>query len=280
MSDCGCLYVVATPIGNLEDISPRALRILATVDVIAAEDTRHSAKLLKHYGIQTPCVSLHEHNEARVVPSLVERLALGSDVALVSDAGTPLISDPGYLLVRAAIDGGVNVLSVPGPCAFVAALSISGLSADRFIFEGFLPAKQSQRLKRLNDFVLESRTMLFYESCHRVAACVQDMVTVFGGQRQAVLVRELTKVYEEAIRGSLHDIEKKIASDDRFKKGEFVILVEGGKEDRDETWLKAVETLSLLVDELSISKASKLAAQITGVSKKRLYQYALEHFGS
>ena len=277
MAESGNLYVVATPIGNLEDISQRALRVLSEVTVIAAEDTRHTAKLLKHYGIKTSCLALHEHNESKVVPSLVEKLKQGNEIALVSDAGTPLISDPGYLLVRGAVEHGVNVVSVPGPCAFVAALSVAGLAADRFVFEGFLPPKQGQRLKRLAALASESRTLIFYESCHRISVCIQDMLHIFGDNRKAVILRELTKMYEEVIRGELSDLEKIVLSDERFQKGEYVVVVGGAKENVDEAWQKAVGTLSLLLEELSVSQASKLAAQITGFPKKRLYQYALEY---
>ena len=277
MSEKGILYVVATPIGNLQDMSERALAVLRQVAVIAAEDTRHSGKLLKHFGIQTPCVSLHEHNEQRVVPSLIDKLKQGADIALISDAGTPLISDPGFLLTRACVQVDINIRSVPGPCALIAALSISGLPADRFIFEGFLPAKQNARLKRLETLQAEIRTMIFYESCHRLVDSIEDMKTVFGGERPVVIVREITKMYEDVIRGSLIELCQMAASGDgRFRKGEFVVLIHGHQENQDEKWAEAVKILSLLMDELSVSQAAKLTSQITGVSKKRLYQYALD----
>ena len=277
MSDKGVLYVVATPIGNLQDISERALAVLSQVVLIAAEDTRHSGKLLKYFGIQTPCVSLHEHNEQRVVPSLIDKLQQGADIALISDAGTPLISDPGFLLTRACVESGIDMISVPGPCALIAALSISGLPADRFAFEGFLPAKQSARLKRLDVLQTEKRTMVFYESCHRLVDSIEDMQAVFGSERLAVIVREITKMYEEVIRGSLNELyQQAVSGDARFRKGEFVVLVHGQQENQDEKWVEAVKVLSLLIGEMSVSQAAKLTSQITGVSKKRLYQYALD----
>ena len=277
MSEKGILYVVSTPIGNLQDLSFRALDVLKQVSEISAEDTRHSLKLLRHFGVQTPCFSLHDHNESRVVPTIVDKLEKGGSIALISDAGTPLISDPGFLLVKGVVEAGLEVVSVPGPCALIAALSISGLPADRFVFEGFLPPKQGQRLKQLALFKLEPRTMLFYESCHRVVDSVADMRQVFGGDRKAVVVREITKLYEAVERGSLDDLCVIMNEDRRFLKGEYVVLVEGFQLDQDQEWLEALRVLAVLMAELSVSQASKLASQLTGVSKKRLYQYALEH---
>ncbi len=277
MSEKGILYVVSTPIGNLQDLSFRALQVLQQVSEISTEDTRHSSKLLKHFGVKTPCFSLHDHNESRVVPAVVEKLKKGQCIALISDAGTPLISDPGYLLVKGAVAAGIDVVSVPGPCALIAALSISGLSADRFVFEGFLPPKSGQRLKKLETLKRESRTILFYESCHRVVESVADMKKVFGGQRKAVVAREVTKLYEDVARDSLDGLCCLMAGDQRFQKGEYVILVEGFQQDEEQAWLEAVKTLGVLMSELSIRQASKLTSQLTGISKKRLYQYALEN---
>ena len=272
----GCLYVVATPIGNLQDISPRALEVLQQVTEIAAEDTRHSLKLLRHFGVKTPCVSLHDHNESRVVPGVISKLQAGCDIALISDAGTPLISDPGFQLVKAAIEGGINVVTVPGPCALIAALSISGLPADRFIFEGFLPAKQGARRQRLQVLASETRTLIFYESCHRLMDAIEDMRLIFGDERSAVVIKELTKLYEHVERLTLDNLSRLVAADERFKKAEYVVLVAGGERDEDAEWQHAVEVMKVLLGELSVKQASKLAAQITGISKKRLYQHAIE----
>ena len=272
----GCLYVVATPIGNLQDISPRALEVLGQVTEIAAEDTRHSLKLLRHFGVKTPCVSLHDHNESRVVPGIISKLQAGCDIALVSDAGTPLISDPGFVLVKAAIEDGINVVSVPGPCALISALSISGLPADRFVFEGFLPAKQGARQQRLQALASEPRTLIFYESCHRLVHAIEDMRLSFGGERRAVVVKELTKLYEYVERATLDGLSRLVATDERFKKGEYVVLVAGSERDEDAEWQHAVAVMDVLLSELSVKQASKLAAQITGVSKKRLYQRAID----
>ena len=272
----GCLYVVATPIGNLQDISPRALEVLGQVTEIAAEDTRHSLKLLRHFGVKTPCVSLHDHNESRVVPGIISKLQAGCDIALVSDAGTPLISDPGFVLVKAAIEDGINVVSVPGPCALISALSISGLPADRFVFEGFLPAKQGARQQRLQALASEPRTLIFYESCHRLVHAIEDMRLSFGGERRAVVVKELTKLYEYVERDTLDGLSRLVATDERFKKGEYVVLVAGSERDEDAEWQHAVAVMDVLLSELSVKQASKLAAQITGVSKKRLYQRAID----
>ena len=272
----GCLYVVATPIGNLQDISPRALEVLGQVTEIAAEDTRHSLKLLRYFGVKTPCVSLHDHNESRVVPGIISKLQAGCDIALVSDAGTPLISDPGFVLVKAAIEDGINVVSVPGPCALISALSISGLPADRFVFEGFLPAKQGARQQRLQALASEPRTLIFYESCHRLVHAIEDMRLSFGGERRAVVVKELTKLYEYVERATLDGLSRLVATDERFKKGEYVVLVAGSERDEDAEWQHAVAVMDVLLSELSVKQASKLAAQITGVSKKRLYQRAID----
>lgn len=279
MAANGQLYVVATPIGNLQDVSARALEILAQVDVIAAEDTRHSLKLLRHFGIKTPCISLHDHNESRVVPDILAKIARGQRVALISDAGTPLISDPGYVLVREAVQAGMDIISVPGPCALIAALSISGLPADRFVFEGFLPAKSSARLARLDALKNEVRTLIFYESCHRIVETIEAMRQAFGAGRGVVVARELTKMYEQVLRGCLEGIADMARTSEQFTRGEFVILVEGAPIDEEQTWREAVRVLAILQGELGVSQAAKLASEITGVSRKRLYQHALAQSG-
>ncbi len=273
----GVLYVVATPIGNLQDISARALETLGHVALVAAEDTRHSRKLLGHYGIAVPLVALHEHNEREQTRSLLERLAGGEDIALISDAGTPLISDPGFHLVRSARAAGLAVVAVPGPSACIAALSIAGLPTDRFAFEGFLPSKHVARCKRLETLRDEPRTLVFYESSHRIAQCLADMVTVLGGERAAVLVRELTKTFETSRGGTLQELLDWLLGDDNQQRGEFVIMLHGRSE-RDAEGLDAGQrkVLEVLLEELPLKQATSLAAKITGVARNRLYDYGLE----
>ena len=273
----GVLYVVATPIGNLQDISARALETLGHVALVAAEDTRHSRKLLGHYGIAVPLVALHEHNEREQTRSLLERLAGGEDIALISDAGTPLISDPGFHLVRSARAAGLAVVAVPGPSACIAALSIAGLPTDRFAFEGFLPSKHVARCKRLETLRDEPRTLVFYESSHRIAQCLADMVTVLGGERAAVLVRELTKTFETSRGGTLQELLDWLLGDDNQLRGEFVIMLHGRSE-RDAEGLDAGQrkVLEVLLEELPLKQAASLAAKITGVTRNRLYDYGLE----
>jgi 16S rRNA (cytidine1402-2'-O)-methyltransferase len=273
----GVLYVVATPIGNLQDISARALQTLGRVALVAAEDTRHSRKLLGHYGIAVPLVALHEHNEREQIRSLLERLAGGEDIALISDAGTPLISDPGFHLVRSVRAAGLNVMAVPGPSACIAALSIAGLPTDRFAFEGFLPSRHVARCKRLETLRDEPRTLVFYESSHRITACLADMVTVLGGERPAVLVRELTKTFETSQGGTLQELLDWLLGDDDQQRGEFVIMLHG-RPDRDAEELDAGErkVLEVLLEELPLKQAASLAAKITGVTRNRLYDYGLE----
>lgn len=268
------LYLIATPIGNLADITQRALSILAAVDLIAVEDTRHSAKLLQHYGITTKKQSLHTHNEAQQSGALVAKLQQGDSIALISDAGTPLISDPGYQLVRLAQEQGVKIVPVPGPCAAIAALSVSGLPADRFVFEGFLPTKQQARCNKLSEFQQESRTMIFYEAPHRIIAMVEDVGTVFGVQREMTIARELTKKFETIHRTSAGAMLAWLKADADQQKGEFVVLVHGAaseNQDLDE----ARRVLALLLPEVSVKQAASLAAQITGVSKNKCYEIAI-----
>ena len=268
----GRLWVVATPIGNLDDCSPRAQQVLRDVDLIACEDTRHSAALLKHFGIATRTLALHEHNEREVSGELVRRMDEGAQIALICDAGTPLISDPGFRLVRAARQAGIAVSPLPGPCAAIAALSVAGLPSDRFVFEGFLPAKSAARRARLQMLRAETRTLIFYESSHRVVEALADMVQVFGGARVAVLARELTKLFETVLDGPLVEVAQRVAADANQQRGEFVLLIAGADEDADAQRLaEGWRVFELLRGELAPSRAAKLAAEITGAPRKALY---------
>ncbi|WP_167492559.1 16S rRNA (cytidine(1402)-2'-O)-methyltransferase [Pseudomonas leptonychotis] len=274
----GSLYVVATPIGNLDDISARALTILRNVALIAAEDTRHSARLMQHFGIGTPLTACHEHNERDQGGRFLARMLAGDDVALISDAGTPLISDPGYHLVRQARAAGIAVVPVPGACALIAALSAAGLPSDRFIFEGFLPAKSAGRRARLEQVKEEPRTLIFYEAPHRILECLQDMQAVFGDERPALLARELTKTFETLKGMPLAELAAWVASDSNQQRGECVVLVAGWQapEGEDAVSAEAVRVLNLLLAEMPLKRAAALAAEITGVRKNLLYQVALE----
>ncbi|EIK54244.1 tetrapyrrole methylase family protein [Stutzerimonas stutzeri TS44] len=277
-SGAGTLYVVATPIGNLEDISARALRVLREVVLIAAEDTRHSARLMSHFGIATPLAACHEHNERDEGGRFLERLQAGDDVALISDAGTPLISDPGYHLVRQARAAGIRVVPVPGACALIAALSAAGLPSDRFIFEGFLPAKAAGRRARLELLKEEPRTLIFYEAPHRILECLEDLVAIFGADRVAVLGRELTKTFETLKGLPLGQLHAWVAGDSNQQRGECVLLVAGWQAPADDEAVSAevLRVLDLLLGELPLKRAAALAAEITGVRKNLLYQLALE----
>ena len=270
------LYLVATPIGNLGDISSRALEILRSVDIVAAEDTRHSRHLLQHFGIGTRLLAYHEHNEKQQTPVLLKFLEKGESIALVSDAGTPLVSDPGYRLVSAALDCGVRVVPIPGPCAAIAALSASGLPTDRFVFEGFLPAKLGARVRRLESLKTEQRTLVFYESCHRIVDCLKDMVTVFGGERQAVIARELTKTFETIRKASVGELVEWVEKDSNQQKGEIVLLVEGAETSNEESDALLSKLLPVLVNELPVKQAVKIASLVTGVHKNELYKQALK----
>ena len=272
--DRGVLYIVATPLGNLGDMSPRAVEVLSGVTLIAAEDTRHSAPLLRHFGVRTPCIALHEHNEREISPAIVERLAKGDSVALISDAGTPLVSDPGYPLVQAARAKGIQVSPVPGPSALIAALSASGLPSDRFVFEGFLPARSGARRTRLAELCDESRTLIFYESPHRIIDCLDDMATVLGTDRPAVIARELTKLFETIHNDSLAGLCTWLRADKNQQKGEFVILVHGSTLEAGSE-VEAQRVVQILMTELPVKQAAALAAQITGLKKNALYDYAL-----
>lgn len=267
----GSLWVVATPIGHRDDISARAIQTLRSVAVIAAEDTRHSRPLLQHHGIDTPLVALHEHNEREVVEALVRRLLGGESVALISDAGTPLISDPGFRLVRAARAAGVRCLPVPGACAAIAALSVAGLPSDRFVFEGFLPPKPAARRSRLQELAGEGRTLIFYESSHRIADSLADMRDVFGATREAVLARELTKLFETVLGEPLAELAARVATDPDQQRGECVVLVAGRGEETDARLAEGQRVFAILREELPPAKAAKLAAAISGAPRKLLY---------
>ena len=270
------LYVVATPIGNLGDISDRALETLKSVDLIAAEDTRHSGRLLKHFGIETPLRAYHDHNEKQQADWLLQQLKQGKKVALISDAGTPLISDPGYQLVRVVREQGIAVTPVPGPSALVAALCVSGLPADRFVFEGFLPAKSKGRRERLAQLARETRTLVFYESPHRILASLEDMLEEFGRDRSVVLARELTKAYETIHGDTLENLLNWVAADSHQQLGEMVIIVRGADLQEDEADnSESDRVLTLLLEELPLKQAAALAAKITGRHKNELYARAL-----
>jgi len=273
----GSLYVVATPIGNLDDISARALKVLNDVALIAAEDTRHSARLMQHFGIGTPLAACHEHNERDHGGRFLARLLAGDDVALISDAGTPLISDPGYHLVRQARAAGITVVPVPGACALIAALSAAGLPSDRFIFEGFLPAKTVGRRARLEQVKEEPRTLIFYEAPHRILECLVDMQAVFGAERPAVLARELSKTFETLKGLPLAELQAWVEADSNQQRGECVVLVAGWQAPEDDAAVssEAMRVLDLLLKEMPLKRAAALAAEITGVRKNLLYQAAL-----
>ena len=283
IKSAGRLYVVAPPIGNLGDLSERAREILRSVSLIAAEDTRHTGVLLKHFGIQTPQVSLHEHNEQQRSGGIIERLQQGASVALVSDAGTPGINDPGFELVRAAAAAGCEIIAVPGPCAAIAALSIGGLPTDRFCFEGFLPARGAARRKRLQSLAAEARTLVLYEAPHRVRETLEDCAAVFGGERSATVAREITKLHETTYRGSLRDLLERAGSDADFGRGEIVLLIAGlpqapadeeGGADGHGGALDRV--LKILLAELPLRQAAQLAAQITDARGNEAYKRALQ----
>jgi len=275
----GVLYIVATPIGNLEDITLRALRILKEVDLIAAEDTRHTKKLLTHYGIASRLTAYHEHNEKTKAQSLVEQLKQGKRMALVCDAGTPAISDPGYRLVREAISAGVKVVPIPGPSALTAVLSVSGLPTDRVVFEGFLPAKKAERKRRLESLRDESRTIVFYEAPHRLKDCLQDLLQILG-DREIVLAREVSKIYEEFLRGRLSDVKNE--AEGRKVLGEVALVVRGSeprpKEDRDREELRA-EIERLKREGMRVKEIAALLGEKFSYPKREIYRLVLETKG-
>lgn len=277
------MFVVATPIGNLDDLSPRARQVLGAVDLIAAEDTRVTGRLLSHFGIKCRQIALHEHNEESLAARIVEQLRDGSCVALVSDAGTPLISDPGFRLLRAAHRAGVNVSPIPGASACISALSASGLPTDRFVFEGFLPARQAARQKRLQALASEGRTLVFYESVHRIEATLADLIATHGADRQAFIGRELTKLHEQCVAGNLGNLATMLADGSIVNKGEFVLAVAGSDErpaDADDVNVERL--LVALINELPGKQAVSIAAAATGHNKNDLYRrmLALKESGS
>ncbi len=271
------LYIVPTPIGNLGDISSRALDVLNQVSLIACEDTRHSGKLLSHFGIETRKTALHDHNERDRAQWIIQKLAAGEAVALISDAGTPLISDPGYHLVSQVREAGFNVVPLPGPCAAITALSASGLPSDRFSFEGFLPAKEKGRLDKLNELSEDPRTLIFYESPHRIIHSLESIVTALGEMRHVVMAREVTKTFETFLSGSAAEVLAQVKADQNQQKGEIVLMCHGYRSDTEEEFSTvAINTLKLLCQELPLKKASALAAQIHGLKKNALYKHGLE----
>jgi 16S rRNA (cytidine1402-2'-O)-methyltransferase len=270
----GTLYIVATPIGNLEDLSPRARRILADVALIAAEDTRHTGRLLSHIGVQTPLKAVHEHNESAIVDSIIAVLSDGASVALVSDAGTPLVSDPGYRLVAAARARGIEVSPIPGPSAVMAAISAAGLPTDRFCFEGFLPAKSKARVDVLRSLAHETRTLVFYESVHRIAGMLADLTRVFGAGRRAFIGRELTKLHEQTVAGTLADICDRLERGEIPQKGEFVVVVSGGEAAG--AHAIADDLARELAAVLPVRQAATIVAKVTGARRNEVYQKLLD----
>ena len=274
-SKTGTLYIVATPIGNLADMSHRAVDILSEVGLILAEDTRHAAKLLGHYGISTRTRAYHEHSDQGLISTLISELRNGEDMALISDAGTPLISDPGYRLVHDARSNGIRVTPIPGASALIAALSASGQATNRFCFEGFLPAKQTARREKLTELICEKRSIVFYESSHRIAESISDMASIFGADRNATIARELTKKFETFYSGSLEALTMEIGSDDINRKGEFVVIV-AGNQSGNKNWQEASTLASRLQSAMPMKTACRIAAETFSVSKNDLYQHLLD----
>lgn len=272
------LYIVATPIGNLGDITLRAIETLKQVDLIAAEDTRHSGLLLQHLAIQGRLFALHDHNEQQKSAVLIEKLKSGLSIALISDAGTPLINDPGYHLVKACYEQKINVVPIPGPCAAIAALCVSGLPTDRFCYEGFLPSKSKSRIDVLTQLQQETRTIVFYESTHRIMDSLNDMLTIYGADRMVVLAKELTKSWETVIHQPLGQLIAWLKIDSNRQKGEFVLIVEGFQQAEQQTFdPKAIKLLHQLQQELPLKKAAAIVAEIYGLKKNQLYQIGLTH---
>lgn len=270
------LFVVATPIGHLDDMTYRAIDVLKSVSLIAAEDTRTSIQLLKHFNIATPLTACHDHNESNKIDQLIEKLLNGENIALISDAGTPLISDPGFKLVRAAQEHAIRVVPVPGACAAIAALSSVGLPSDRFSFEGFLSSKSSQRILQLEKLKDETQTLIFYEAPHRILDCVQDMAKIFGADRAVGFAREITKTFETIKKMTLGELAEFIAQDHHQQKGEIVLVVGGASTEKDLAQDQLDQLLTRLLQDLSVKAASQLAADLTGIKKKVAYQRALE----
>ncbi|HDR1501274.1 TPA: 16S rRNA (cytidine(1402)-2'-O)-methyltransferase [Pasteurella multocida] len=275
----GILYIVATPIGNLQDITQRGLAIFEQVDLIAAEDTRHSGLLLSHYGIKKPFFALHDHNEQQKAHLLVEKLQQGQHIALISDAGTPLISDPGFHLVRQCRQAGIKVVPIPGACAAITALCASGIASDRFCFEGFLPAKSKARCDKLQNLAEEERTLIFYESTHRILDTLADIEKTLGAERYVVLAREITKTWETIVGDNAANLRQWLGEDPNRTKGEMVLIIEGKvKQETDEINPQALKALELISQSLPLKKAAAIVAEIYGYKKNALYQYGLEHF--
>ncbi|MDG1783345.1 MAG: 16S rRNA (cytidine(1402)-2'-O)-methyltransferase [Porticoccaceae bacterium] len=271
----GTLYIVATPIGNLTDMVPRAVSTLQSVSVIACEDTRHSKKLLEHFNIDTPCIAYHDHTDQKSTEKILNRLGAGKNVALISDAGTPLISDPGYRLVARARNEGIEVIPIPGACAAISALSVSGLPTDKFRFIGFLPAKSTQRQKMLETLKLVTDTLVCYEAPHRILATLQDLSDVFGSDRTAFVAREISKTFETYLHGTLDELLEQIKADSNQQRGEIVVVIGGNVTTGGSLSNDAEKTLKILMKDLPITKAASLTAKITGGDKKQLYQLAL-----
>lgn len=276
----GILYIVATPIGNLQDITQRALETFSQVDLIAAEDTRHSGLLLSHYGIKKPFFALHDHNEQEKAAVLVEKLKQGVNIALISDAGTPLISDPGFHLVRQCREAGIRVVPLPGACAAITALCASGIASDRFCFEGFLPAKSKARRDKLESVEKEARTLIFYESTHRILDTLADVQDVLGEDRYVVLAREITKTWETIVGNTVKNLRQWLVEDPNRTKGEMVLIVEGQAKQENEAEFspQAIKALTLIAQELPLKKAAAIVAELYGYKKNALYQFGLDNF--
>jgi len=274
-TNSGTLYIVATPIGNLDDISLRARDVLASVDLVAAEDTRHSKILFSKLGIKTKTVSYHDHNERKMAADLIDKMLGGMNIGLVSDAGTPLINDPGYHLVSAAHESGIKVVPIPGPSALIAALSAAGLATDRFVFEGYLPAKSGPRRKRLSELVSETRTLIFYETPYRILEFIRDAIFVFDADRMVTIARELTKIHETIHRDRLGNLPDWLDSEQACLKGEFVILIQGGTRQQQQNE-DVRRILKILLQEISLKDAVNIAAKITGRKRNEVYKQAIE----
>lgn len=271
----GALYIVATPIGNLEDLSPRAKMVLENVDLIVAEDTRHSKPMLNQYGIKTKIRAYHDYNERTLAPVLIQQLQAGASIALISDAGTPLICDPGYHLLVAAHAAEIKVIPIPGPSALISALSVAGFSSEKFIFEGYLPAKKTARRQRLQLLKNETRTIVFYEAPHRILACIEDAISCFGSERQAVVAKEITKLHENIQRATLAGILGWLSSDRDLSKGEFVVVIQGDKADQFDTQ-EANRVLKILLADHSVKEAAKLTSEIMQGNRNVIYKLAMD----
>ena len=270
------LYIVPTPIGNLGDISSRAIEVLNQVSLIACEDTRHSGKLLSHFGIETRKTALHDHNERDRAQWIIQKLGIGEAVALISDAGTPLISDPGYHLVKQVREAGFNVIPLPGPCAAITALSASGLPSDRFSFEGFLPSKEKARLDKLSALKDDPRTLIFYESPHRIVHSLESIVAALGEDREIVMAREVTKTFETFLSGPVAEVLQTVKDDPNQQRGEIVLMCHGHRSDEESEFSPTViNTLKLLCEELPLKKAAAIADPIYDIKKNALYKHGL-----